>query len=469
VGNSPFRTKDRGVEIINTAGLSGVMEDEERGWFWPPTGAEAELTSLLKHSEPVVLKEDVLKQAWLEEVVSHYPRVKPMLNLRNREYWQMLTETVKPSSTPGFPYVYLYPTNSGILKSPIALSEVVELAIARLERLGRMSPIYVREQLINDPLWAVRENLDDPTRFMVKKQPHPIRKMETQKWRGVNAASVVNQLMEKFLFHEQDNAEIHDWETYPSKPGVGLTDLDGLKLSAWVDSNGLNCSNDASGWDASLPEWLVMADAEMRIMLALDSPEWWRNAVRNVFLMSCHRLYMLNDGRVFRRKIPGSMASGRKVTAATNSRLRFLINVAYCQSQGCAGAGMFMGDDSVERLPLPLEEHQRAYADFAMRNFGVKLTDMEEARWDRFTFCGQSWEKACPIPCAPYRQVINVVQKPCLSTVVSLISNLRHHSALPYVLDYLASLPNVEPYIRELGLLPENEAEKCCGRAGEAR
>jgi len=423
--------------------IASLFKDD--GWCMPPTGAAAEYESLMVHHRDVKHVDGSFSTEALERVCGFYPRTHHF-NFEDVPVWNRVLECVKRQSSPGYPYAIRWATNGAILDDVWATKFVVERAVSRLRRLGQLQPEQLLNNLKRDPVWAVREGFCDVSRVFIKYQAHPLRKLTARKFRIINSLGIVDLLVQLFLFSAQDDAEINQWDVLPSKPGFGLAnDVDCESLAAFVEQHKLNISDDVSAWDASMPFVALLAEAEMRILLAIDPAEWWCSAVRNVYIMSAYRVMMCSDTSCYVRVVPGSMPSGAKFTASSNSRIRFLFNAEFNARKGKQGMAMTMGDDAVERVDAADLEEYRQF----LKSFGVTLTDVETTDSKRFSFCSHDIVNGKPIPCSPNRMIVNYLNEPTDEAYCSLIMNMRHSPELRQVIEV----------IRAKGLGPEKHSD----------
>lgn len=428
---SPFRTKDReSVQVPVPGRLSAILGDPGE-WCTPATGATSEYQSLIAHLENRILNAQAPSQQAVEYVVGQYPKTVFSHGLRDQAYWIYLISTINRASSPGYPLALEHVQNKTLIDQKHFWSPLVRQAIARIEALASIDHQQLKRALTEDRAYAVKHGLCDVVRVMIKNAIHPLRKKHTGKWRLVRSPSLVDQLVEKFLYCEQDEAEIANWQMLPSKPGFGLTDVDAKSLQQYVEEKQLNASTDVSAWDFAVSEPWLMAEAEMRIMLAL-APDWWKRAVRNQFLCSSRAVIMLSDGRCLALKVPGTMASGRKVTASSNSRLRVLLNAEYMLSRKLRPAAMAMGDDCVERI-----DDFKEYASFA-NNCGFKLTDYQSSGGTYFEFCSHAFKDGLPVPLDPAKMILNALTENSEESQQSLWNNLRNHPCCDAIKQYFS-------------------------------
>lgn len=387
------------VEI--TSYLSGYPEEfRKTRWYNPARGPKAEIHSLeYQHRAILDIQPPDNLQEVIERVASMYPKTKTgwvsgLNALFNSDVTAKILDSVNKQASPGYPWVQLAKKNIDLLGNDSAyMYDVCSEVRARLELLSTHST-DLQAKLHVDPLYAVRNGLCDPVRVFVKNEPHSERKAAVGRWRIICSVSLVDQLVEKYIYWAQDQAEKESWQRIPSKPGMGLDldeDLD--SLFRYARDNGLTRGSDASGFDISQPAFLVRAEQRVREMLAIDATPDWLAASRNFTECMLHKVLIASDGTAFIRKVPGGMASGRFVTATSNSRARGLIHT-WCALRAEVEPGfMAMGDDCLERPTLPRTEMEGT----VFENFGVKLTDLEDNSED-FSFCSHRFTTNSCVP-----------------------------------------------------------------------
>lgn len=259
-------------------------------------------------------------------------------------------------STPGVPCMSLSNTNKALLGGykGFLVDAVLDRVITRVKNLGREV----------DAVESVRKGLVDPVRLFVKDEPHASKKILSGKLRLISGVSIVDQVVERLLCSSQNNAEIRDWRTCPSKPGLSLAD-DGLQdMARWFREQlkeGPLQQTDISGWDWSVQEWELVADAECRSRLAGAGRGSLFHSLQeqNARLVS-KSVFVIPGGEMVAQLDAGVQLSGRYCTSSTNSRMRILASLVARKMAGHALSGPIgiaaMGDDCVERHYRGLEE-----------------------------------------------------------------------------------------------------------------
>ncbi|APG75918.1 hypothetical protein 2 [Hubei polero-like virus 1] len=181
------------------------------------------------------------------------------------------------------------------------------------------------------------------------------------------SVSLVDQLVARVLFQNQNKREIALWRALPSKPGFGLS-TDGQVLdfvqclarqinvpSEEVVENWERylVPTDCSGFDWSVAEWMLQDDMEVRNRLTTDLNPLTRRLRAGWLKCLSNSVLSLSDGTLLAQRVPGVQKSGSYNTSSTNSRIRVM--AAYHCGADWAIA---MGDDALESANSNLEEYK---------------------------------------------------------------------------------------------------------------
>lgn len=412
----------------------------------PSTGPVAELESLLAQHEglvPGVEPPQEVQQQVIDLVVGIYPRTRdPWPHLLDTQYW---VNTILPhlnlKAGAGWPMAQEAPLVGTVYNTKYLLDFAVSLAVQRLQFLSECNPCALLHRIRCDPLYAVKSNLADVHRIFVKNEPHNKRKVQAKAWRLINVCSVVDNLIDRFLFTEQDSVELQNWRNLPSKCGAGLTDDDGEALAQYVKLNNLNLETDMTGWDIRVPFFLLQMEVEARIKLN-NACRQWSNAARNVAILAAHRVIMTSSGDLYMRLVPGGQSSGRKITSSGNSRMRFMLAALVANESKYVPKAMCQGDDAVEYLPadIPIEQ----YIDMVQK-YGPRVKMARRCDASRFGFCSQTFTNGgrTIVPDAPAKMISKYIfgteTQVAEEAFESLKINLRHEES-PALLEYCASI-----------------------------
>lgn len=196
------------------------------------------------------------------------------------------------------------------------------------------------------PETLVRNGYCDPWSLFIKDEPHKEDKMKEGRFRLIFNTSIVDQLIDKFLFAPQNQAEIEKWYELPSKPGLGFTDQ---KLLSIIDqftdleNKGPLVDIDVSGWDWSFTEHDFRLCCETRIGLSgFASDSLGARVIRNRYYCVMNKVLAISDGSLYAQTSPGIMPSGWYNTTSDNTR----ISTALVRAAGSLGNAS-TGDDTV--------------------------------------------------------------------------------------------------------------------------
>lgn len=409
-------------------------------YYDPPRGPISELdTWVSTAAKAVEIAEPPEMEKAITQLVAFYPKTKTNWSLRrNKDYLVAMLETLNKDASPGYPWSLYYKTIGEVLRDPEALRKLIFDTIVRLEILGKIDPGTLEEAIIQDRTFGYKHGLTDPNHRHKKKEPTPIRKIVENSSRAVNAQSVVDQFVEKLLFSAQDTAELENWRTIPSKPGAGFSDEDCIELEEYFSSQDLNLMTDMRNWDERCPAYLMMAEARMRVLLAIDPHPDWVRAVLNVAVLNIYRLTILSDGTIYYRENPGGQSSGRKSTSSGNSRMRALLSMLLACRFNYRFAAATMGDDAVEHLPsdFSLDEFVKQ-----METLGVDVKPpTRHNEEDGYEFCSHSFKKdGVVVPTDVTRMLVRFIASPQTreEAYVSLEGELRHCKDKERLLEFL--------------------------------
>lgn len=412
-------------------------------YYEPARGPEAEKESNQSQASTFVQTEapKELERA-MSSLKDKYPEsTDPFPQLRREYYWKyVIIPHVKSNATPGHPLAQESSRNDQILNDPEMCDYVISLAIQRIAWLSVIDVSWLAKKLEVDPLWSIKKNLSDVMRMFVKNEPHPERKIKNKRWRLIFVMSLVDNLVDRFLFTNQDQADLENWRTIPSKCGSGLSDEDGQSYSKYILEKGLNVATDIQAWDSNVKPWMLYADIEIRRKLNNGSQQWYRAAM-NVTTLAIHRVTMSSDGELTKRVLLGGQTSGRKVTSSSNSRMRALLAEMAGERFGYRAECMSQGDDSIERLPWSV-------SDLELKAFyeecGFNLRSVEPVDHTKFSFCSQVYTNGNPCPESTDKTLCSIASAKVFDEdyVRSLKHDLRHHPELDAIITWAVKVHN---------------------------
>lgn len=193
---------------------------------------------------------------------------------------------------------------------------------------------------------AVRDHLSDPVRVFVKQEPHKLAKIQQGRFRLISSVSLLDSLIERILYQRRAKFEIANWDSIPSKPGMGSTDENvsvlAKEMSDILREHGVLLDDDVAGWDWQVKWWLFVATlivnmTTMRVRWDSD----YGNALRSREVAACYPVLSDSAGSLYELEEP-LMCSGRFVTSFKNSTGRATLGTLAGTKPMC------MGDDCNE-------------------------------------------------------------------------------------------------------------------------
>lgn len=270
---------------------------------------------------------------------------------------ERLLSSVVPESTPGIPYAAFGKDNEAVLSSIKA--QIVGVVIARLQRLCGVSTLG------GDPVAFVISGLTDVVRLFVKQEPHKWQKILDGRFRLIANVSLADQLVERVLYQASSKEEIANWETIPSKPGMGATDeslvILARNLGDLLSKGGL-LDTDVSAWDWQRKWWLGFVTVYTQcVQCGLKGK--YANACFAREFVSMAPVFATSDGMLWTTWVFGLMLSGRFPTSMFNSKGRT------CLAEMVGTRNIAMGDDCQEGVldQADADSVLEAYSDFGWK------------------------------------------------------------------------------------------------------
>jgi hypothetical protein len=311
--------------------------------------------------------------------------------------WVSLFSNINRNSSPGTPYHVLGATNAVILDN---YSELIKQIV--IERLTLLCSTRINLGLLT-PAQLVVHGFTDPIRVFVKNEVHKVKKVQTGKVRLISSVSIVDQIIERLLFADQNQAEIKDHNWIPSKPGFGMLETSGVndirEYVSLMREIGPLVSTDMSTWDFTMQEWEFAAEFKMRSILnRSDSRDSWTIMARNRLMCLCNSIFALSDGSLFSQRMRGVMKSGSYLTSSTNSRVRAFI--AFLRG----APSITMGDDCIEVC-----SNKQSLIDHYYK-LGHNVKDVKDVI-DSFEFCSHRFTDDTVVPVNWMKTLINFLLK----------------------------------------------------------
>lgn len=300
----------------------------------------------------------------VERTVESYAACKthaPTFVLNGRMNWPCFLEDFKeaissltPTAGSGLPYVIWQnrKEHHHWINDPDYLPVIARFV---WDRLLKMSQIDCLEL---SPVELVKRGLVDPIRVFVKGEPHKASKLAEGRYRLIMSVSLVDQLVARVLFSNQNRREISLFDAIPSKPGMGLSSdgqvrqftetlrqLSGAKSADELVSNWplFVLPTDCSGFDWSVQDWMLTDEMEVRRRLTFESIPLLDQLRRAWCHSISNSVFMLSDGTLLAQTLPGIQKSGSYLTSSSNSRIRVM-----CAYHAGSSWAIAMGDDALE-------------------------------------------------------------------------------------------------------------------------
>ena len=255
-----------------------------------------------------------------------------------------------------------------------AKADLEGAVIERVELMLFLGLEVIRSLSAVERVWLY---LVDPVRFFVKNEPHSVDKVLNRRFRLISSFSVVDSIVQRLATSSQNEREIGQWASCPSRPGIGFTDS---MMREYVEAHSSYpsiCMSDMSGWDWNVKGWEFDMDAERRVGLATECDEEYRNFIRMVMELAKLSVFMTSDGCLHAQLKPGLMKSGMYITSSSNSAIRVML--AYLAGAKWASA---MGDDCTESGSCKELYEQ----------YGHIVKNMSEVK-DQWEFCSKVWTR----------------------------------------------------------------------------
>nr|UQB76100.1 RNA-dependent RNA polymerase [Flumine sobemo-like virus 11] len=203
----------------------------------------------------------------------------------------------------------------------------------------------------------IKAGLCDVVKVFIKNEPHKNSKILSDFLRLISNVSVADEMIDRMIFGPQNEIEIDNWDSIPSKPGIGFTDEMIQDVADDVLSKSFPIAEgDSSTWDWTVQGWELRWAASVRTKL-MNIPEDSVGArlIRNRIYCVANKVFALSDGRLFEQLYAGIMASGWYNTSSDNSRI-----VGINCSMASASWWIAMGDDFLcENVPRLREVFER--------------------------------------------------------------------------------------------------------------
>jgi hypothetical protein len=355
-----------------------------------------------------------------------------------REISRLCTEKVVPEATPGYPWCKLGRTNAELLAQHYDM--ISKVTLERVRKLMRNDATKFGAQEL------VKEGFCDPVRLFVKNEPHSREKISSGRYRLISSVSLVDQLVTRLFSEQQNQLEIQNWSRIPSQPGISLNIRSAqLAFNQTINSHGQFADSDMTGWDWSVADFELNAEARSRLQLMSPTPplEMVR-LVKGSYHCLANSVFVLSDGRMYKLTHPGVMKSGSYNTSSSNSRIR-AVAAHFVGSK----FSKTMGDDCVEQANFrDYEEARSAYLKLGhkLKSYNVHRTG------EPYEFCSHIFDvgavpRVYPTDASVAKMTFRLLNKEFSpQELAQYVMEMRDHPQLDSILDVLGqigwNLPN---------------------------
>jgi len=328
-------------------------------------------------------------------------------------------EKLSLDTGPGYPYCFLYKSKREVLNAEP--DNLVSCVIGRLklyhaldyEDLGYLMPT---------PLELVLWGLNDFVRVFVKNEPTKTSKIGIRE-RIINSVSLIQLLVEMYLFEEVDNPKKQTWFHGPGCVGIGFTDAMAEVFTASIASHVLASNRpdllrttDVKSMDYSQSEEIIALSPLQKVVTnAAEGTMFSKFAFVNNYVL-CRPVYVLSNGEIYTQLYPGGKRSGEYDTSHGNTVSRtsltflcaFKFGAVSIQPNDClalnrsneiatfivnAPMQRAQGDDGIDQKYCPDDFMKEFFSEFSM-----ELTGFETGTSSDFLFCSQKWVNGKCIP-----------------------------------------------------------------------
>lgn len=324
------------VEFPHPPEIREKLLKKARGYDWPAFGHDAEMKSLVYHSQlRQGLRSDAPPEAESRLIMSRleqeYSAARWSIpsDFITFEHFLRVVGEVDMTSSPGYPYMRRYTNNSQFFQAKCGQFDQ-----------GRLAEIY---ELV---LLQIRERRCDPIRLFIKPEPHKESKLANRRYRLISSVSVVDQIIDALLFGSFNSAVNENCLRVPCKGGWSPYG-GGWKI---VPPSG-TMSLDKSGWDWSAHMWLFDMELRLRTRLCDNlTAQWLDLATWRYNMLFRQPEFITSGGLRLKQKSSGVMKSGCYNTLVTNSIMQSLIHLRVCCEMDMTPGWMWtLGDDTLQQ------------------------------------------------------------------------------------------------------------------------
>jgi hypothetical protein len=253
--------------------------------------------------------------------------------------------------------------------------------------------------------------------------------------------SVIDNVIARLLFSNQNSSEIEEWAEIPLKPGMGLDDEHMSLIFSYVVANASQglMEADMKGWDWSFQEMDFQFDLERRAALNGGKGSLWWQIAKAHYHCVARKVVVLSDGEMYKQLTPGIMPSGWYNTSSTNSAARVVNHEHAALMEGIEPFIMAMGDDSVERT-VP-------NAEFHYSTLGKTCGMLNMVTEDSFEFCSTKFLNGVGVPVNVTKQLFKLLS----TRPITLDDCLMRYEQFTYELRHSPYLPQLLPIVENSG------------------
>lgn len=357
----------------------------------------------------------------------------------NLDYYNYVISMVKRDSSPGYPWGLMYrDKEQALLKAGEEIYDMVNYRLKCYLKLPFQFYTDSKPPGIAAAVDFVKKGFVDPIRLFIKNEPHSIAKIRDGRFRLVSSVSIVDEIVERLLCGEQNQAEIENWLECPSKPGIGLSSDEQTNslyqsVKQWLDGGHFKDS-DVSGWDFGFKRWMYYLDYVRRVHLVSGPYQLqFAQMLKGRFVCLGRAVFVTSDGAAFAQTFDGIMKSGSYLTSSTNSASR--VGLAYLLG---ANYAMAMGDDCGESNPMGSQRLKELYI-----QHGVRMSDLHDCS-DNFEFCSHQFYSDRAVPKNFWKGAFRLISKePNDVELQQFLLEYRHYDAvtLKRFISVLVNLP----------------------------
>lgn len=214
----------------------------------------------------------------------------------------------------------------------------------------------------------------DPIRCFIKREPHKRKKIEEGRYRLISAVSLVDTMTDRLMFGWLARAVLEGVGDTPCM--VGWSPVGGGARVLSMYFAGLKTrSLDMSGWDWTVPGWMLRALKEvLKILAVAHNPGWSEWVDKRWQALFRDAIFVFGNGMMVQQPGWGLMKSGCFLTIILNSLAQILLHEMAVISLSLEHLNyVVLGDDKTIQAFRRFAEYQEF-----IRGLGFKLKDSEE-------------------------------------------------------------------------------------------